>query len=98
MMNALQQAGIGFHAMSRNTLAVSSGTKLDEVAQLNNDYVIQDYSSQQVGELLRKVKGERFKEEAESTPSSLHPSPSTSIWNCCAASGGKSILAKDILG
>lgn len=98
MMNALQQAGIGFHAMSRNTLAVSAGTKLDEVAQLNDDYVIQDYSSQQVGELLRKVKGERFKEEAESTPSSLHPSPSTSIWDCCAASGGKSILAKDILG
>jgi 16S rRNA (cytosine967-C5)-methyltransferase len=98
MMNALQQAGIGFHAMSTNTLAVSAGTKLDGVAQVNKDYVIQDYSSQQVGELLKKVKGERLKNEAEIVPSSLHPSPSTSIWDCCAASGGKSILAKDILG
>lgn len=98
MMNALQQAGIGFHAMSTNTLAVSAGTKLDGVAQVNKDYVIQDYSSQQVGELLKKVKGERLKNEAEIVPSSLHPSPSTSIWDCCAASGGKSILAKDIFG
>lgn len=98
MMNALQQVGIGFHAMSTNTLAVSAGTKLDGVAQVNKDYVIQDYSSQQVGELLKKVKGERLKNEAEIVPSSLHPSPSTSIWDCCAASGGKSILAKDIFG
>lgn len=98
MMHALQQARIGFHAMSTNTLVVSAGTKLDGVAQLNSDYVIQDYSSQQVGELLKKVKGEGRKVKEADNPSSLNLTPPISIWDCCAASGGKSILAKDIFG
>lgn len=96
MINALQQAGTGFHAMSKNTLAVSAGTKLDGVAQLNSDYVIQDYSSQQVAYFFEIIASVSDNPKLESrNPSPVAP---ISIWDCCAASGGKSILAKDIFG
>ncbi|WP_315817441.1 hypothetical protein [Paraflavitalea speifideaquila] len=66
-----------------NCIALANASKVDELIQLNKEAVIQDYSSQRVGELL-KVEG--------------WPRPGIPVWDCCAASGGKSILACDILG
>jgi 16S rRNA (cytosine967-C5)-methyltransferase len=48
--------------------------------------VVQDYSSQRVGEFIEMVRR------------SLSVHVPFSVWDCCAASGGKSIMAKDILG
>jgi len=57
-------------------------TNLDFVQKhLNRDYVVQDYSSQRVGELFYELRN----------------IPISTIWDCCAGSGGKSILAMDIL-
>ncbi|HEY2727132.1 MAG TPA: methyltransferase domain-containing protein, partial [Parafilimonas sp.] len=46
--------------------------------------VIQDYSSQRIKEFLEIVKLET-------------PDSKISVWDCCAGSGGKSILAYDVL-
>lgn len=78
----LLQAGIPFTTISRSCLALPNSSKMDTVIELNKEAVIQDYSSQRVGDLLLLI-------------NDLHP---LAVWDCCAASGGKSIMAKDILG
>lgn len=78
----LQQAGIEFNSIAATTLSITNASKIDEIIGLDKEAVVQDYSSQRVGELL---------------PLTVYSRPVT-VWDCCAASGGKSIMAKDILG
>lgn len=82
LKSQFQSKGISFREISETCFAFSSGTKLDEYLQTNREAVIQDYNSQQVGELLEPVKQSDW----------------ISVWDTCAASGGKSIMAKDRLG
>lgn len=83
VMEKLGNAGIDFHSISDNCLSLSNSSKLDDVIELNREAVVQDYNSQRVGELLSAINGHRS---------------TISIWDCCAASGGKSIMAIDTLG
>ncbi|MFZ1452381.1 MAG: Fmu (Sun) domain-containing protein, partial [Ferruginibacter sp.] len=64
-------------------LALPNSTRVDTILETDKEVVVQDLNSQQVLNFL--------KDPASST---RHP---VSIWDCCAASGGKSILAYDIL-
>lgn len=77
----LAEAGIAFRELRADCLAFPNTTKISEVIQLDKDAVIQDYSSQRVGELLELLPQHK----------------SMQVWDCCAASGGKSILAVDKL-
>ena len=83
----LLEAGISFTALSNTCLALPNASKIDTILRLDQEAVIQDLSSQKTGELLQLLK----------QPASGLRLP-TSVWDCCAASGGKSIMAKDILG
>jgi 16S rRNA (cytosine967-C5)-methyltransferase len=85
VLHQLKAAGISFQLIDNNTVALPNATKIEELIMLNKDAVVQDYSSQRVGEFLLNLK-----------PQTLNLKPS--VWDCCAASGGKSIMAKDILG
>lgn len=79
----LQAAGILFNAVSGSCLALPNSSRLDDLLELNEEAVVQDYSSQRVGELLSIVNS---------------MAAGASVWDCCAASGGKSIMAKDVFG
>ncbi len=83
----LQKAGIEFKIIEGNCIALSNSSKLDEVIELNKEAVVQDYNSQRVGEFL--VIGQT---------GTVGPGVPYRLWDCCAGSGGKSIMAKDILG
>lgn len=74
-------AQIPFEEMNPNCLAFTNGTKLEEVVDINNEVVIQDFNSQRTGEFM----------SAASLPQPVN------LWDCCAASGGKSIMAFDVL-
>jgi len=76
---------VPFNRIGPDCISFPAATKLDGLFAVNKEAVIQDYSSQQVGEFLEPVKADRKK-------------GSVSVWDCCAASGGKSIMAKDRLG
>lgn len=77
----LEAAQIPFEEIDQRCLAFTNGTKLEEVADINGEVVIQDFNSQRTGEFLSAAN---------------IPMPAN-VWDCCAASGGKSIMAHDIL-
>lgn len=79
----LQAAEIHFTDITDTCLALPNSSKIDEVIELDKEAVVQDHSSQQVGIFLQSIQAANTK---------------LSVWDCCAASGGKSIMTKDILG
>ena len=79
----LRQAGIDFKMISETCLALPNASKIDEVIELDKEAVIQDYNSQETG---------RFLGSALATPRNDKPV----VWDCCAGSGGKSIMSYDM--
>ena len=82
VIQKLQLAGIDFKKIAETSLALPNASKLDEIIELDREAVIQDYSSQMTGNF---IKSEIVNRKSE-----------ISIWDCCAGSGGKSIMAHDI--
>ncbi|OQP51337.1 Fmu (Sun) domain-containing protein [Niastella yeongjuensis] len=82
--NKLQQAGITFRELNRSCLALPNASKIDTLIETDREAVIQDYSSQRIGELMELIR------DAARSAAPLK------VWDACAASGGKSILANDI--
>lgn len=79
----LESATIPYTLKSTNCVAIANSSTIDSIIELDTEAVIQDYNSQRVGELMGLVE-----------KTTIQP---WKIWDCCAASGGKSILAFDIL-
>lgn len=67
------------------TIRLPNSTKTDDIIIVNKEAVVQDLNSQNVGILLEKNR-----------PQILNSGPAIDVWDCCAASGGKSILIQDI--
>jgi 16S rRNA (cytosine967-C5)-methyltransferase len=82
VVQKLQQAGIKFKMISETCLALPNASKIDEIVELDKEAVVQDYSSQRTGEFVK--------------PEILNLKSEISVWDCCAGSGGKSIMAYDI--
>jgi len=78
----LLDAGISFQTIDKTCLSFSNNQKISDVLSIDKDVVIQDYNSQRTEDLL--------KEQLQVNESGI------SVWDCCAASGGKSILAYDL--
>lgn len=78
----LQQNDVLFQLPETGCISVENGKKISDLPGLNEQFVIQDLSSQHVLDHLNPAK---------------LSSPLTA-WDCCAASGGKSILLNDVLG
>lgn len=80
--NKLQEARITFKETGKDCIALPNASKLDAVLEADKEAVVQDLSSQRVGEMLRDIN---------------YGKQPVSLWDCCAGSGGKSIMAFDIL-
>ena len=81
VIKKIKEAAIKFEMIADDCIALPNATKLDEVTRLDEEAVVQDYNSQKVLNYLK---------------TSAYQQP-VLVWDCCAASGGKSILAYDIL-
>ncbi len=79
----LQAANIAFTAVDTHCLRISNATLLPNSIVTDKEIVIQDISSQQIGEsYLQAIQ-------------LLKQKNTIKVWDCCAASGGKSILLYD---
>jgi len=85
VLQKLNTAGIEVELIGNNCIALPNNTKIDELLLLNKEAVVQDNSSQKAGELLLNL-------QFEAHNGKVH------VWDCCAASGGKSIMTKDVMG
>ncbi|HZI52794.1 MAG TPA: Fmu (Sun) domain-containing protein, partial [Chitinophagaceae bacterium] len=79
----LHNEGITFNEVSDTCLALPNSSKIDKIIELNKEAVVQDYSSQRTAELLFNLK-------------SKIKNLKLRVWDCCAASGGKSIMLYDL--
>ena len=80
VVQKLQKAGI-VYSLEGTCLRLSNSTKIDDILLIDDEAVVQDISSQRVLELLQRQ-----------TPNDKRQ---TAAWDCCAASGGKTILLYD---
>ncbi len=81
VIEKLDKNNISYSLEKDKCIAMPNATKLEEIIQLNKEAVVQDKSSQRV-----------FDHTALSSFTEK-----INVWDCCAASGGKSILIFDRL-
>lgn len=84
IIKKLEDAGLVFEMPGEDCIALPNASKLDVIIELDKEAVVQDINSQKVLDILKEKKVSDNKE-------------AIAVWDCCAASGGKSILAYDIL-
>ena len=78
----LRDAGFDFKEIDSSCLSLANNSKLGNTIELDREAIIQDYSSQQTAEFLKLAIADS-------------KSP-ISAWDCCAGSGGKSMLLYDM--
>ena len=88
-LKKLEKAKLDHQLLNGNCIQLPPATNAEDFFIIDKEVVIQDYSSQQVLNYLRINETTIFGEEIKQTP--------LSGWDCCAASGGKSILLHDAL-
>lgn len=82
VVQQLHEKAMEFELLDDDCIRLSNQSKADEILNIDEEVVVQDYNSQKVLEVLKNS-------QLPTSNSQL------SVWDCCAASGGKSILVYD---
>lgn len=82
VLQKLKKANISFEILHPDCLSFANSENINRFLHLDDEAVIQDYNSQQTLAILKNEITDKFE--------------IFSVWDCCAASGGKSILAYDL--
>jgi 16S rRNA (cytosine967-C5)-methyltransferase len=85
VMKKMESANIP-GSVSGNTITLPNNTDASSIFEIDRDVVIQDHSSQQTGDFILLA-----------ASSIARKKTAPRVWDCCAASGGKSLLAIDLM-
>ena len=85
VLDKFTSAAAGFELLNDECLKLENNIAADKIVKLDKDAVVQDLNSQRVLDYLEKE------------PDLLSSTQKITSWDCCAASGGKSILLFDKL-
>lgn len=97
LVQKLHKSGLPFEMKDEDCISLHNGTNTEALFATDREAVIQDYNSQQV---LNYLKLPEVQASLEPFYKFRHENRHTRMidaWDCCAASGGKSILLYDIL-
>ncbi|MDB5193603.1 MAG: Fmu (Sun) protein [Segetibacter sp.] len=83
VVKKLNDAGVAFEEVNETCIAFTNATRLEDILLLHKEYVVQDLNSQNAGAFIEMA--------------TVVKNPGTRVWDCCAASGGKSIMAADLI-
>ncbi len=81
----LGAAAVKYEFISPFTIRLPNSFKADKYLELDKEVLVQDYNSQKVGEFV-----------FAGQTGTVRPGESYRVWDCCAGSGGKSIMAYDL--
>ena len=79
----LTEASIALQEPFEHCIALPNETPIDRILQVNKEVVIQDFSSQRTAALIAPL--------LKAFPGKIK------VWDCCAGSGGKSIMLYDLV-
>jgi 16S rRNA (cytosine967-C5)-methyltransferase len=82
VLNKLSDAQIKYQQVMETCIALANGTKIEPILVIDKEVVVQDLSSQRVAEFF---------------PATMSGGVPVHAWDCCAASGGKSLLLYDYI-
>lgn len=82
----LQDAGFYFKDMGASCLSLPNNSRIENIIELDKEAVVQDYNSQQTAGIFKLAHNNYLDGD--------HKLP-TIVWDCCAGSGGKSLLLYD---
>ena len=80
VISNLENSEIHFTRVAENSIRLPNSFNSEDYFELDKEVVVQDLNSQRVGELFAATERK----------------PNEEIWDCCSASGGKSIMLHDI--
>jgi len=89
-LKKLERSKLPYTMLPDDCVQLTVTDKLEDHFLLDKEVVVQDYNSQRVLNYLKNT-------EWASVPAAGKPKQPIAVWDCCAASGGKSILLTDKL-
>lgn len=78
----LNAAQMEYRLAGEHALALPNASKIDNILEVDREVVVQDLSSQRIAEVIE--------------PPIDAATGNRTVWDCCAASGGKSLLLHDL--
>lgn len=97
VIRTLQQDNIPFSIIEDDCIELPANINVEKFLKLDEEVVLQDYSSQRIKNYLQLVDPAIKNGRSEMKYPKSEIRNQKSILDCCAGSGGKSILAYDVL-
>ncbi len=82
-LKKLEKSTLNYSITDEDCVSLTNSTNLEDLFIVDKEVIVQDYNSQKVFDFFKPQ-------------NATYETPLTTVWDCCAASGGKSILLYDI--